>query len=345
MSPAWGQSTRIPAGHTVAVGMPSRPGPPVPLVVTAYGLDGTTIWMSEKDAGVPPPPAVRWSTGIGASVLIDLDAVGPDVQRVVVDVVVAATIGAPEIPVRSAIRMAGETVNLPELSPPTHGSEVLTLVELRRQGGWILHLSGRRQAAPSAQAVVEVPPPVPASVVVETPSPAPPVEASPPSDTEEPTRAPRRRALAVACAALVAIAAVAGIAVVKLGQPPGLADPTTVTLPPATDAAGAVAFLRADGAPFVQLVDVTGALSDGKETAASCQQLATERLPAVADPPALLSIATRIPDPVTSELAVAHFGVVVTGLQACAQGRDLDRERLAFTRALLVRRFQEIGLR
>ena len=123
-------------------------------------------------------------------------------------------------------------------------------------------------------------------------------------------------------------------------------SPTTVALPPAENLELTSAFLAGDGFPLVVFVAETSDfyLLDTGDVG-SCTVLANDLDGVIAAPVELSSLATRVPDPVTSELFVSDIALKSRLLGTC--GTDATGNtaaEVAWQSELLERRLSELGV-
>jgi hypothetical protein len=150
---------------------------------------------------------------------------------------------------------------------------------------------------------------------------------------------PRRRTGRYVLLAVVLVGVAISVAVVLARR-----HPAQVELPPITDLDGAATYLRGPGAPLLALINTTSALVDGTTDVATCQTWASSALPAIGEPPALLALATAIPDQATAEMMMNDLDETMQALSACLHGNIEANDGLRFTSGILQRRLVQLGL-
>ena len=153
------------------------------------------------------------------------------------------------------------------------------------------------------------------------------------------------RSTRIVALALIAIVLIGGWLALR-SHGGSLADPNSVALPTvATEQPVIAAYFKGEGAPLVQFVNATSILIRRRTpTRASCQHLAKLVLPAIGQPPALLGVASRVPDAATAQMVLADLDSTTRYLALCTQGHESDRTELKFTKTVLLRRLRDMGV-
>jgi hypothetical protein len=333
----WGRSFRLPQAGRIVVFVAEGGGYAVQLAAVGTSFVGAVAWSVDshnRDArGRAASVGYARDSGLPA-LAVNLDSLGEEIEAVAVTLTVGPGPTGAGGPIRTGVYVEERTVHLEDIPAPDTGSAILTLVELHYNDGWWLAAVGRQEAqtAHRERAVPRKDSPGRLSAS----------RAVPP-----PTKAPGKPRKALLAVLLVAVAA-GSFALYRVNQDPPrgrFADPTKVSIPPLEDRAATAEYLRGEGAPLVNLVDLTAPIAAGDPEKTACRDLIDNQLPALGDPPDLLDLAHRIPDPATSEMAVEDVRAVIETLALCTQGQSVDSSRLRFARTVFERRLQEVGVR